>query len=192
MKRRSRRQFLQKSVSGLSSVWLASHWQAILAAQQYAQGVDTSQPGRFQFFSLEQAAEVEAIAAQIIPGGESPGARDAHVVDFIDRILVTLDRDKQSQYIEGLKELRRRTRERFPDAKEFSALTFDQQIQLLTAVEKSDFFELVRFHTIVGFLARPEYGGNHDEVGWKLIGFEDQMTFEPPFGYYDREENKAP
>jgi hypothetical protein len=30
-------------------------------------------------------------------------------------------------------------------------------------------------------------GGNRDEVGWKLIGFEDKFHFEPPFGYYDKQ-----
>jgi hypothetical protein len=42
----------------------------------------------------------------------------------------------------------------------------------------------------MGFLAKPEYGGNYNRAGWKLIGFEDQMTYQPPFGYYDAEENK--
>jgi gluconate 2-dehydrogenase gamma chain len=60
----------------------------------------------------------------------------------------------------------------------------------LTAIEKTEFFELVRLHTIMGFLAKPEYGGNYNHAGWKVIGFEDQMTYEPPFGYYDAEKNK--
>ncbi|MGH8237656.1 MAG: hypothetical protein ACREXP_11635 [Steroidobacteraceae bacterium] len=29
--------------------------------------------------------------------------------------------------------------------------------------------------------------GNLDGVGWKLLGFQDQHIFEPPFGYYDRD-----
>ena len=32
-----------------------------------------------------------------------------------------------------------------------------------------------------------DYGGNYDKVGWKLIGFQDDFYFKPPFGYYDRE-----
>jgi len=35
--------------------------------------------------------------------------------------------------------------------------------------------------------ALPQYGGNRDSVGWKLIGFEDLHVFHPPFGYYDRD-----
>jgi hypothetical protein len=43
----------------------------------------------------------------------------------------------------------------------------------------------------MGYLSRPEYGGNHNQAGWKLIGFQDEMTFDPPFGYYDSEYNKG-
>ena len=142
-------------------------------------------------FSPQEAVEIEAVATQIIPSDDAPGAREAHVVYFIDRALATFDHDKQPTYRQGLKDLQHRTQELFPSANRFSSLTPAQQIQVLTAIEKTDFFELVRVHTIMGFLAKPEYGGNHNQAGWKVIGFEDQMTYEPPFGYYDREENKC-
>ena len=58
---------------------------------------------------------------------------------------------------------------------------------LLGAIEKSDFFEVVRTHTLLGFLGSPSYGGNRSGAGWKYIGFEDRMTWKPPFGYYDRD-----
>jgi len=188
----SRRQFLLGSVSGLSSAWLALRWPAILAAQEHAQHAAASgQPAQFQFFSPEEAVEIEAVAAQVIPSDDAPGAREAQVIYFIDHVLATFDRDKQPAYTQGLKDLRHRTQELFSSANRFSSLTPAQQIQLLTAIEKTDFFELVRLHTIMGYLSRPEYGGNHDQAGWKLIGFEDQMTYNPPFGYYDSEYNKG-
>ena len=188
----SRRQFLLGSVSGLSSAWLALRWPAILAAQEHAQRAAASgQPAQFQFFSSEEAVEIEAVAAQVIPSDDAPGAREAQVIYFIDRVLATFDRDKQPAYTQGLKDLRHRTQELFSTANRFSSLTPAQQIQLLSAIEKTDFFELVRLHTIMGYLSRPEYGGNHNQAGWKLIGFEDQMTYDPPFGYYDSEYNKG-
>jgi gluconate 2-dehydrogenase gamma chain len=188
----SRRQFLLGSVSGLSSAWLALRWPAILAAQEHAHRAATSgQPAQFQFFSPEEAAEIEAVAAQIIPSDDAPGAREARVIYFIDRSLVTFDREKQPAYTQGLKDLRHRTQELFHGANRFSSLTPAQQIQLLTAIEKTDFFELVRLHTIIGFLATSEYGGNYDQAGWRLIGFEDHASHEPPFGYYDSEYNKG-
>lgn len=33
------------------------------------------------------------------------------------------------------------------------------------------FFDLVRTHTLQGFLSDPVYGGNRDMVGWRLVGF---------------------
>ncbi len=188
----SRRQFLFGSVSGLSSVWLALRWPAILAAQEHAKRAKASGlPTQFQFFSPEDAVEVEAMAAQVIPSDDAPGAREAHVIYFIDRVLATFDRDKQPAYTQGLKDLRHRTQELVSSVNRFSSLTTEQQIQLLSAIEKTDFFELVRLHTIMGYLSRPEYGGNYNQTGWKLIGFEDQMTYHPPFGYYDSEYNKG-
>ena len=188
----SRRQFLFGSVSGLSSVLLALRWPAILAAQEHAKRAKASGlPAQFQFFSPEDAVEVEAMAAQVIPSDDAPGAREAHVIYFIDRVLATFDRDKQPAYTQGLKDLRHRTQELVSSVNRFSSLTTEQQIQLLSAIEKTDFFELVRLHTIMGYLSRPEYGGNYNQTGWKLIGFEDQMTYHPPFGYYDSEYNKG-
>ena len=71
-----------------------------------------------------------------------------------------------------------------------ASLTADQQIAVLQAIEKSDFFELLRTHTVLGFLGSPSYGGNRGGVGWKHIGFEDRMAFEPPFGYYDAQKDE--
>ena len=191
MENNSRRQFLFRSATGLGGAWLSLHWPAILAAQNHAREAANSSPVvLFQFFSPQQAAEVEAAAAQIIPADDTPGAREARVIYFIDRALVTFDRDKQPAYLQGIRELQAKTRELFPQAKSFAGLTSPQQIEILHAIEKTDFFELLRLHTIVGFFARPEYGGNHNQVGWKLIGLEDEMTYEPPFGYYDAEYNK--
>jgi len=187
----SRRQFLLGSVSGLSAAWLALRWPAILAAQEHAQRAAASgRAAQLQFFSPEGAVEVETMAAQIIPSDDTPGAQEAGVIYFIDRILVTFDRDTQPVYTQGLKDLRQNTRVLFPSVNRFSSLTPAQQIQLLTAIERTEFFELVRLHTIMGFLAKPTYGGNQSAVGWKAIGFEDRMTYDPPFGYYDSEFGK--
>jgi gluconate 2-dehydrogenase gamma chain len=180
----SRRSFLAGSVSA----WLATSWPGILAAQSHAHKIaQSAQPAKLEFFSPEHASEVEAVAAQIIPTDDTPGARESRILYFIDRALTTFDHEKQAVYTQGLKDLEAKTREIFPGTSKFSALNSAQQIQLLTAIEKTAFFNQVRLHTIVGFFANPEYGGNYNEIGWKLIGFEDTFAFEPPFGYYDRD-----
>jgi len=193
MKRKSasRRQFLIGSALGLGSAWIALHWPAILAAQQHAyEAVSSGQPVQLQFLSAEQAAEIEAMAAQIIPTDDTPGAREAHAVYFIDRALFTFDRDKQEAYVQGLKDLQSKTLELFPKARRFSELTSEEEIQLLKSIEQTNFFELVRVHTIMGFLANPEYGGNYNRLGWKVIEFEEAHVHTPPFGYYDAEDRK--
>jgi gluconate 2-dehydrogenase gamma chain len=184
----SRRAFLISSFSGISSVWLASNWPAIAAAQTHAHRAAVSgQPARLGFFSQEQAVEIEAVAAQIIPTDDTPGAREARTIYFIDRALTTFARDAQPVYLQGLQELQAKTRELVPSGGSFSALTPAQQIQVLTAIENSQFFTTVRLHTILGFFSDPEYGGNYQKTGWKLIGFEDSFAFSPPFGAYDRD-----
>jgi len=184
----SRRQFVIRSLSGIGSAWLTLHWPAILAARDHAQAAAPADAqGALHFFSPEQAIEIEAAAAQIIPSNETPGAREARVVYFIDRALITFERDKQPAYMEGLKDLENKTKALFPQADKFSRLAQTQQVRLLEAIVQTEFFELLRVHTIIGFLARPDYGGNHGEVGWKLIGFESKGVYSPPFGYYDAE-----
>ena len=189
----SRRSFLVGSAAGLGSTWLASHWPGIVAAQEHAQQAATStRPVTFEFFTPEEALETESVAAQIIPTDDTPGAREAGVVHFIDRALTTFDRDKQTIYTKGLKDLQTKTRGLFPGTAElgtaeFSGLQPAQQIQVLQAMEKTEFFPLIRLHTILGFFANPEYGGNQHKAGWNLIGFEDKFNFEPPFGFYDGE-----
>ena len=184
--KKSRRTFLADSAVGVGSVWLAAHWPAILEAEAYAQRAATAaQPVPFAFFTDAQAADVDAMASQIFPADDTPGAHEAHVVNFIDRALVTFARERRPVYIQGLKDLQAKTKELFPSASKFSALTSAQQIQLLTAIEKTAFFMTVREHTLTGMFASPKHGGNFNKAGWKLIGFEDTLNFKAPFGYYD-------
>lgn len=181
-KRKSRRSFLADSVTGLNAAWVVANSAGILAAQEYAR---QATPPSLAVFTEAQAAEIEAMTAQIIPTDESPGAREARCVYFIDRALATFARNSQPAYMQGLRDLQAKTQQLYPTATKFSALTSEQQIKALTEIEKTPFFNLVRTHTVIGFFARPEHGGNHDKVGWKLIGYDDSLNHKPPFGYYD-------
>jgi gluconate 2-dehydrogenase gamma chain len=185
-RRKSRRSFLANSLAGVNAAWVAANLSGILAAQEHArQSSGAGDLPRLAFFTQAQAAEVEAMAAQIIPSGDTPGAREARCVYFIDRALDTFARASQSDYVSGLKDLQTRTEQTFPGSASFSSLSSEQQIRILTSIEKTPFFNLVRTHTVIGFFARPVHGGNHDKVGWKLIGYDDSLNHKPPFGYYD-------
>jgi gluconate 2-dehydrogenase gamma chain len=183
---KSRREFLVNSVSGLGAAWVAANYAGILQAEAYVQkAAQSGQPVKLQFFTPAQATEVEAMTAQIIPSDATPGAREARVVNFIDRALMTFEKSEQGAYTQGLKDLEAQTKQLVPTATKFSAVTPEQQIQVLTAMEKTPFFNLVRTHTVTGFFASPVHGGNQNKVGWKLVNYDDSLNFKPPFGYYD-------
>jgi gluconate 2-dehydrogenase gamma chain len=128
------------------------------------------------------------MAAQIIPTDESPGAREAHCLYFIDRALSTFAKASQPVYVQGLQDLQSKTQQLYPDNgpnAKFSALNSERQIKVLSEIEKTPFFRTVRTHTVLGFFSRPVHGGNYDKIGWKLIGYDDSLNHKPPFGYYD-------
>ncbi len=105
----SRRQFLSRGISGLSAVWVSAHLPALVAAADHArQAANSATPPKFEFFTPEQAAEIDAITARIIPTDDTPGAHEAGVVYFIDRGLTTFGADDQKTYREGLPELQAR------------------------------------------------------------------------------------
>jgi gluconate 2-dehydrogenase subunit 3-like protein len=200
----SRRRFLAQGAGGLSAVWVSAHWPALLAAATHARhAAQSTVAPKFGFFLAEEAKEVEAISARIIPSDDTPGAREAGVVYFIDRGLSTFAVDDQKTYREGLPELQARVTEMFQGVSKFSALTPEQQDEVLHSFDEQseqrrqrrfrtspgaqNFFETLRQHTIAGFLIDPDYGGNRDGAGWKVIGREREHMFQPPFGYYDKD-----
>jgi hypothetical protein len=92
----SRRKFLIASTAGVSATWVAANWSA-------AQAADMANGTPMTFFSPTQAADVEAMAAQIIPTTDSPGAKEARVIAFIDLALVTFAKDSADVYTKGLR-----------------------------------------------------------------------------------------
>ncbi len=167
----------------------------VAAAQQHArEAVQSSTPPPFQTLDPAMAAEIDAITSQIIPSTDGPGAHEAGVIYFIDRALSTFDADLRESYHMGMAAVQQKRKQMFPAWASIAALASDQQIQLLHAMEAdaktSDFFELLRTHTLYGFLGNPSYGGNRDRAGWKLIGFDNHMAYQPPFGYYDAQDKK--
>jgi len=200
----SRRRFLSQAGIGVSAAWVSAHWPEMVAAATHAhRAVQSGAAYKFEFFTPAEATEIDALSARIIPTDDTPGAREAGVLYFIDRALVTFASGDQQKYRDGLVELQSAMREQFPGAEKFSALTSKQQDELLHNIEASrnekaprrrrlnsgqTFLEALRVATISGFLIDPEAGlGNRGGVGWKVIGREPAHSFQPPFGYYDKD-----
>ena len=184
----NRRKFLLAGLRGASGAWAALHWPAVLEAAEHAMEMRDAPPAaKLEVLTDEQAAEIEAVACRIIPSDDSPGAREAGAIYFIDRALGTFAADSRPDYEKGLPVLLAKTRELFPGISKFSQATPEQQDTVLKALEGQPIFELILQHTVMGFLCDPMREGNRDDVGWKLIGFDSSPAFAPPFGYYDRD-----
>jgi gluconate 2-dehydrogenase gamma chain len=113
-----------------------------------------------KFFDAHQRATIEAAMARIIPTDDQPGAKEAGTVEFVDRYLSGLEfvyakpdgsgfeklEGKRAQawqqrveilrakYVEGIKELDRRSQSRF--AADFVQLATEQQDVILYDMER--------------------------------------------------------
>lgn len=184
----ARRVFLRLAGGTLGASCLALNWSEVArAATEAAAARDAGMPGALAFLKPEAATVVEAIAAQIIPTDSTPGAREAGAVVFIDRALAGFWSREAGTFNSGLEDFGTRLRSWKPDASSFAALDPADQVAFLHTVDRTPFFESMRFLTVLGMFALPAYGGNRDGIGWKLLGFENLHAFEPPFGYYDRD-----
>jgi gluconate 2-dehydrogenase gamma chain len=180
----SRRLVLRALAAAIGAAAVPPGWLEALQTAGQTAGAGT---GKLSFFSASEAADVEAIAAQIVPTDETPGAREVGALHFIDQALAIHLSQLATDYRANLAEFQSAFRGRHPGVASFSALGSDQQIAYLKTVDRTPFFEMTRLLTLLGMFSMPRYGGNRDELGWKLIGFEVKHVFQPPFGYYDRD-----
>ena len=198
-----RRDFLLHLGGIAGTAWISAQWPVMVAAAQHAHQAAAAKQS-FEVLTPDQAKEVEAIAARIIPTDELPGATEAGVVYFIDRALKTFASDNLARYQTGLAEVNHLATQMFLGVTSFSAATPEQQDKILTELSAtqlcqtssrrrnqapagSGFFQTIWYDTVCGFLIDPEGGGNRDFAGWKVIGRDPAHSFSPPFGYYDKD-----
>lgn len=184
--RTSRRLFLTASGQALGAGWLALNWPKISAAAMHAQHSSAVPEPRILILDPAQARDFDAIASQIIPTDDTPGAHEAGAVYFMDAALGGFFSAHREELLSGHGEFVAAFAKQFP-GESFAQTSGERQIAFLKSVETTPFFQNMRFLTVLGFLAHPKYGGNRDGVGWKVVGFEDTHSFTPPFGYYDRD-----
>lgn len=139
--------------------------------------------GRWRFLTDAEATVVEAIAEQIIPADHDAGARDANVVNYIDRQLAGVFAEHQDTYRHGVVGIQETSNLMFNG--DFESLEWEQQTEVLRSLENGEarggiwetesarsFFELVRSHTMQGFYGSPRHGGNRRFVSFRMIGID--------------------
>ncbi|OYW45370.1 MAG: hypothetical protein B7Z08_06555 [Sphingomonadales bacterium 32-68-7] len=190
----SRRQFLAAVGNLASASWITLNWpQIAVAAEQADQGghgghaAAAPPPAGLKTLTAAEAAEIDAIANLIVPGGTTPGAREARAVNFIDTALGSFWAAQLPSFREGLAEFATGFAAHSGAATAFSAAPEAAQTAFLHTVDETPFFLAVRRLTVLGMIALPKYGGNHEYAGWKMLGVENRHFWSPPFGYYDRD-----
>jgi gluconate 2-dehydrogenase gamma chain len=181
-----RRDFVESVTAGLAGAFGAAYGSQLTALSAYAAAVPETAP--YEFLTADQAKLLDVITAHLIPTDDTPGAREAKVVRFIDHGLATIFKDFQKDFAKSLADFAELTSHYRPDGASFLELSPREQIDAIGEVErlKPDVFWDIRGATMAGMFAHPEHGGNFGKIGWKLIGYEDRYSWVPPFGYYDR------
>jgi gluconate 2-dehydrogenase gamma chain len=127
---------------------------AALAAPSPAEG----QPA---FLAAPELECLKALVDAIIPRTDTPGASDAGVPAAIDRRLAASPQLAE-RFRSGIKALDADARSRFGAA--FSALTGQQQVELLKPRGEDAFFRMVKDMTVEGYYTSKE--GLAEELGW--------------------------
>lgn len=165
----NRRDFCRTAIAGAAALTLAPH--AARAAVQW------------RYFTDPEARLVGAIVEQIIPTDQDPGARDAGVVNYIDKQLAGFFRKHAETYRQCLVGVQQTSQAMFKG--DFETLAWDDQTSVLKALESGQvkeaawkaqssrgFFEMVRQHTMQGFYGSPRHGGNKGFASFKMIGLD--------------------
>jgi len=139
-----------------------------------------SQKSVWRFLSDDEALTIIAIAEQIIPADEDPGATDAGVVNFIDKQLSGFYSNFQESYRKGITALNEFCHKKYNQP--FEKLEWNKQTEVLKLMEKnsiegeywkenpsSRFFRMLRDHSMQGFYGSPRHGGNKNYVSYKMI-----------------------
>ncbi len=129
-------------------------------------------------FTDDEYATVSALVGRMIPKDDDPGAIEAHVPEYIDRILQTQQlRHMKEDFIGGLAAINRRSEKQFKTV--YASATPAQQDDIITQFKDSPessgefkWYEILLALTMEGFLGDPTYGGNQGKVGWGLMGFD--------------------
>ena len=135
----------------------------------------------WRLLTQDEARTLEAVCGHIVPTDQDPGAKEAEVVNYIDRQLLGHLKRHQKAYREGLIGVDQTSQAL--NGMRFAELPPEKQLVVLAALEKNEapgdvwkrrspkvFFDLVVNHTMQGYYGDPRHGGNREGVSWKMLG----------------------
>jgi gluconate 2-dehydrogenase gamma chain len=184
----SRRELLKRfGMAGAAAIALPE-LSRVLLFQREVLAREQAGSSQTQTLTAAELATLTAVCARIIPTDENgPGATEARAVQYIDRALGGWLAPSRDAYAAGFAVIDEAAAKR--SGRRFVELAASDQDAVLTAIQQTPFFALVRTHTIQGTFCDPAYGGNANFAGWDLIGYpgvrlavtaEDQRMASPP------------
>ena len=136
----SRREFLAASAAALASLWITADPRDLNASLRHAAHASHEAKARrfvgFEAFSTEEIADIEAMAEQILPSDGTPGAREAHVINFIDHAFANWAAPQKPAFLKGLGALNAEAERRWPGSGRFAQLSSEHQVELLKDWDK--------------------------------------------------------
>lgn len=124
------------------------HGQLVPGPGNPAPGASTA-PWEPLLFDEHQAATVEALVERIIPATDTPGAKEARVVEYIDLVLHDGDAARRHRFLEGIGWLDGQAIRRHQAP--FLRLSEEEQNALLTEIQESEIFRLAKELTVEGY-----------------------------------------
>ena len=126
---------------------------------------------------------LRAVVDCLIPPDDFPGAYEAGVCDYLERLLQT-DLANQAEFFRaGIEAIEAESFVRFD--RPFANISPAEQRAMLAAIESgavkaswpippSRFFDMLVNTTAEGYYSEPEQGGNRGAVSWAMTGFGSQ------------------
>jgi len=125
---------------------------------------------------------LRAVVDCLIPPDDFPGAYEAGVCDYLERLLQT-DLANQAEFFRaGIEAIEAESFVRFD--RPFANISPAEQRAMLAAIESgavkaswpippSRFFDMLVNTTAEGYYSEPEQGGNRGAISWAMTGFEE-------------------
>jgi gluconate 2-dehydrogenase gamma chain len=125
---------------------------------------------------------LRAVIDCLIPPDDFPGAYEAGVCDYLERLLQTDLVEDAEFFRTGIDAIEAEALARFQ--KPFARLSPAEQHSTLAAIESgavqaswpippSRFFEMLVNTTAEGYYSEPQQGGNRGAISWLMTGFEE-------------------
>lgn len=134
----------------------------------------------YRVFNRDEAECLGCICEQFIPADDFAGAREAGVVNFIDKLLYQRFPELTEPYKNGLHSLEEFCKGTYGHT--FAQLDWDTQHHIIARMEKGEipaspwegkeqkeFFNMALRNTMQGFYGSPRHGGNKDYVSFRMM-----------------------